>query len=111
MKSAEAGRPAGRLLSISHLTVLDAAPPELVTAAADAGFDAVGIRVWPAADEPAYPVLGDTPMIRETVARLADTGTRVLDVEVLRLGPDSRPEITVFIRDITAISCSPSYSP
>jgi hypothetical protein len=28
--------PARRLLSLSHLTVLDAAPPDLVTAAADA---------------------------------------------------------------------------
>lgn len=79
-----------RVLSISHLTVLDATPPELVSAAAGAGFDAVGIRVWPAADEPAYPVLGDTPMMRETLVRLADTGIRVLDVEVLRLRPDSR---------------------
>ena len=70
-----------------------------MTAAADAGFDAVGIRVWPAADEPAYPVLGDTPMMRETIARLADTGTRVLDVEVLRLRPDSRPDDALRILD------------
>src|SRR4051812_38922587 len=79
-----------RLLSISHLTALNATPPELVSAAADAGFDAVGIRVWPAGDEPAFPVLGDTPMMRDTLSRLADTGVLVLDVEVLRLRPDSR---------------------
>lgn len=79
----------GHMLSISHLTALHATPPELVSAAAGAGFDAVGIRVWPAADEPAYPMLGDTPMMRETLARLADTGLRVLDVEVLRLRPDT----------------------
>jgi hypothetical protein len=40
MQPTEASRPDPRVLSISHLTVLDAAPPELVTAAADAGFDA-----------------------------------------------------------------------
>jgi len=91
-----------RLLSISHLTVLDAAPPELVTAAADAGFDAVGIRVWPAADEPAYPMLGDTPMMGETIARLADTGTYVLDVEVLRLRPDSQMDDALRILDAGA---------
>jgi sugar phosphate isomerase/epimerase len=79
----------GHMLSISHLTALHATPPELVSAAAGAGFDAVGIRMWPAADEPAYPMLGDTPMMRETLARLADTGLRVLDVEVLRLRPDT----------------------
>ena len=41
----EASGPAPRLLLISHLTVLDASPPELVTAAAHTGFNAVGIRV------------------------------------------------------------------
>jgi sugar phosphate isomerase/epimerase len=79
--------------------VLDAPPPQLVTAAARAGFDAVGVRVRPAADEPAYPMLDDTQMMRETVARLADTGTRVLDVEVLRLRPDSRHEDALRILD------------
>ena len=88
-----------RLLSLSHLTVLDATPPDLVVAAAGAGFDAVGVRVWPAADEPAYPMLGDTPMLRETCVRLADTGTKVLDVEVLRLRPDSRHDDALRILD------------
>jgi sugar phosphate isomerase/epimerase len=91
-----------RTLSISHLTALDATPPELVTAAAGAGFDAVGIRVWPAGDEPAYPMLGDTPMMRETLVRLADTGTQVLDVEVLRLRPDSRHDHALRILDAGA---------
>ena len=88
-----------RLLSLSQLTVLDAAPPDLVVAAAGAGFDAVGVRVWPAGDEPAYPMLGETPMMRETVARMADTGVRVLDVEVLRLRPDSRHDDALRILD------------
>jgi sugar phosphate isomerase/epimerase len=91
-----------RSLSISHLTVLNAAPPELVDTAARAGFDAVGVRVWPAGDEPAYPMLGDSPMMRETVARLADTGVRVLDVEVLRLRPDSRHDDALRILDAGA---------
>jgi sugar phosphate isomerase/epimerase len=88
-----------RVLSLSHLTALHATPPELVNAAAGAGFDAVGIRVWPAADEPAYPMLGDTPMMRETRARLAATGVRVLDVEVLRLRPESRHDDALRILD------------
>jgi sugar phosphate isomerase/epimerase len=95
-------RPHPRLLSLAHLTVLDATPPQLVTAAAGAGFDAVGIRVWPGGDEPAYPMLGDTPMMGETIARLADTGTRVLDVEVLRLRPDSRMDDALRILDAGA---------
>jgi sugar phosphate isomerase/epimerase len=102
MPPAQVSRPDPRLLSIAHLTVLDATPPELVTAAAGAGFDAVGIRVWPGADEPAYPMLGDTPMMGETIARLADTGTSVLDVEVLRLRPDSRMDDALRILDAGA---------
>jgi sugar phosphate isomerase/epimerase len=102
MQPTGGSRPDPRLLSIAHLTVLDAAPPELVSAAADAGFDAVGIRVWPAADEPAYPMLGDTPMMGETIARLADTGTYVLDVEVLRLRPDSQLDDALRILDAGA---------
>jgi sugar phosphate isomerase/epimerase len=102
MQPTGGSRPDPRLLSIAHLTVLDAAPPQLVTAAADAGFDAVGIRVCPAADEPAYPMLGDTPMMAETIARLADTGTYVLDVEVLRLRPDSRMDDALRILDAGA---------
>jgi sugar phosphate isomerase/epimerase len=102
MRPTEVSHPALRLLSISHLTVLDASPPELVTAAADAGFDAVGIRVWPAADEPGYPMLGDTPMLRETLLRLADTGTCVLDVEVLRLRPGGRMDDALRILDAGA---------
>jgi sugar phosphate isomerase/epimerase len=86
-------------LSLSHLTVLDAPPPELVTVAAEAGFDAVGVRVFPAGDEPPYPMLGDTPMVRDTLARLAGTDVQVFDVEVLRLRPDSRHEDALRILD------------
>jgi sugar phosphate isomerase/epimerase len=33
-------------------------------------------------------MLGDTPLLRETLARLADTGVSVLDVEFLRFEPE-----------------------
>jgi sugar phosphate isomerase/epimerase len=75
-------------VSLSPLTILDAGPPDQVAAAADAGFDALGIRVAPAADEKVWPMLGDTPAMRDTLARLADTGVRVLDVELVMLRPD-----------------------
>lgn len=81
---------AHRELSLAHLTVLDATPPELVTAAAGAGFRMVGIRLYatPNVGVPPYDMLGDTPVLRETLARLADTGVQVLDVEFLRFEPD-----------------------
>ncbi|MET0965221.1 MAG: TIM barrel protein, partial [Nakamurella sp.] len=75
------------ILSLSPLTILDAAPPDQVTAAASAGFDALGIRVAPAADERVWPMLGNTNVARETLARLADTGIGVLDVELVMLRP------------------------
>ena len=76
-------------LSLAHLSVLDATPPELVRVAARAGFRKIGIRLYatPSVGVPPYDVLGDTPMLRETLARLADTGVSVLDVEFLRLEP------------------------
>jgi hypothetical protein len=75
------------VLSLSPLTILDAAPPDQVAAVAGAGFDALAIRVFPAADEQVYPMLGNTPMMRQTLARLADTGRQVLDLELIMLRP------------------------
>ncbi len=65
-----------RELSLAHLSVLDATPPELVTVAAQAGFRKIGIRLsaTPSVGVPPYDMLGDTPVLRETLARLADTG-------------------------------------
>ncbi len=79
-----------RELSLAHLSVLDATPPELVTVAAAAGFRKVGIRIsaTPSVGVPPYDMLGDTPLLRETRARLADTGVSVLDVEFLRFEPE-----------------------
>lgn len=89
----------GRVLSLSPLTVLDASPAEQVAAAAAAGFDAVGIRVLPAADEYVHPMLGETAMLRETLARLNDTGLTVLDVELIFLRPAHRPEEVLAVLD------------
>ena len=49
------------------------------------------MRLVPATPtEPSYATIGDTPIIRDTLARLADTGIGVLDVEILRLKPETR---------------------
>jgi sugar phosphate isomerase/epimerase len=77
-------------LSLAHLTMLDLAPPDLVHVAAEASFDAVGIRVQAAhpKEEP-WPMLGDSQMMRDTEKSLRDDGVSVLDVEVIRLRPDT----------------------
>src|SRR5262245_20118229 len=81
---------ATRRISLAHLTVLDATPPELVSVAAAAGFRTVGIRLTatPSVGVPPYDILGDGPLLRETLARLAATGVSVLDTEFLRFEPE-----------------------
>lgn len=82
-----------RPISLAALTVLELTPPEMVSCAAAAGFSHVGIRLIPATPtEPQYDIVGDTPMLREVERRLADTGVRVLDVEIFRLKPETRVE-------------------
>jgi sugar phosphate isomerase/epimerase len=80
-----------RALSLAALSVLELTPPEMVSCAADAGFSHVGIRLLPATPtEPHYDLIGDTPMLREIERRLADTGVKVLDVEIFRIKPETR---------------------
>jgi sugar phosphate isomerase/epimerase len=80
-----------RALSLAALTVLELPPPQMVTCAADAGFSHVGIRLIAATPtEPQHDLVGDTPLLREVERRLADTGVKVLDVEIFRLKPETR---------------------
>lgn len=75
-----------RIVSLDHLTVFELTPPELVSVAAQTGFDHVGIRLYPAAPgEHRHPMTGDTPMRRETLLRMKDLGVAVLDVGVFGL--------------------------
>jgi sugar phosphate isomerase/epimerase len=81
----------GRILSLAPLTVLELDPAQLVDCAAAAGYDAVGLRLIRATtQEPLRPTIGKTPLIRETKRRLDDSGLRLLDIEVLRLRPETR---------------------
>jgi sugar phosphate isomerase/epimerase len=86
------GRRHAVAVGVGHLTMLDIAPPQWVSLVAEAGFDAVGIRASIAgADEEPWPLWVGSPMFDETAARLQDTGLRVLDVEIIRLTPQTRP--------------------
>ena len=75
----------GRRIGLAALTCLELAPPELVSAAAAADYDCVGLRligvpgqVLPAFDQ------------RELERRVADSGVPVLDVEIFRLEGKTR---------------------
>jgi sugar phosphate isomerase/epimerase len=77
-----------RETGLDHLTLLDVAPPDFVSVAAQAGFQTVGLRISPVTPgEEAWPMFPGSPMLAETVRRCAGTGVAVLDVEVIRLGP------------------------
>jgi sugar phosphate isomerase/epimerase len=72
------------------LTVIELSPVQQVRCAAEAGWRHIGLRLVPATDaEPRWDAVGDTPMVRELRAALRDTGVAVLDVEILRLKPDT----------------------
>jgi sugar phosphate isomerase/epimerase len=77
---ANSGATQRRELSLASRTLPEAKPEEMLSAAAAADFDACGIWVQPERWD-----RGTTRAVRE---RLADTGMRVLDVEVLALTPD-----------------------
>ncbi len=77
------------VLSLCWLTVRGAHPLDHVEAAVAGGFNAVGLRlVPPTPGDAMVPVVGDAPLVRELLARLAATSTTVLDVETVWIGPD-----------------------
>ncbi len=75
------------VVSLDHLTLFELTPPELVEVGADAGYAHVGLRLNPAAPpgERQHPMIGDTPMRRETLALMRDKGVAVFDFGVFRL--------------------------
>lgn len=78
--------------SLSQLTALDHKPPQLVELAARCGYSHAGIRLLPAAPGgAAYPLMDDEALLRETLARIADTGVKIFDLEMIRLNADFDP--------------------
>jgi len=82
-----------RQFALVPLTVIELTPPELVSAAAHAGYDAVSLRLSPfRTGEAQHPMLSrggvQAPMLVETAQRLQDAGLEVLDIEVMLLTPE-----------------------
>lgn len=78
------------VISLAALTVLELSPPDMIEVAARAGYSHVGLRTEPATpEEYHFPLLRDADLRRQTAARLRDTGIKVLDIEILRLKPDT----------------------
>jgi sugar phosphate isomerase/epimerase len=80
-------------LGLAHLTALNVEPPDLVVAAARAGFSSIGLRVHPATPgESRHPMGAGGAMVAETVRRCRDLGVHVRDVEVLALDGTRGPQ-------------------
>ena len=78
--------------SLAYLTSLSLSPPELVEAAAAAGYRYVGLRLTRVTpQEPHYPLATDPALMRTTKVRLAATGIEVLDIELARISPEKQP--------------------
>jgi sugar phosphate isomerase/epimerase len=79
-----------RSFSLAHLTVLRLTPPEMIRVAARTGYQTVGLRLIGATDAgPAYPLMRDAAMLRETKVAIAETGVGVLDLEFIRITPET----------------------
>jgi hypothetical protein len=77
--------------SLAHLTVLNLPPPEMIRVAARTGHHYVGLRMIAVTDTtPGYPLMHEPAMMRDTVAALANTGVRVLDIEFVKITPGDR---------------------
>ena len=75
-----------RAIGLAALTVLELTHHEQVSVAAQAGYTHVGLRLVPVAGQPLERAFD----IDQVEKRLADTGVRVLDVEVFRLAAETR---------------------
>lgn len=81
--------------SLAYLTVFGLSPPDMVSTAARAGYDFVSLRLNPVTkQEPVHHLVEDVQLRRRTLERLAQTGMRVLDVELFRL--TSEFEVSAF---------------
>ena len=77
-------------ISLAHLTVIRLAPPQVIEVAARTGYATVGLRLTGGTEiTPAYSLMDDTPLMRATKAAMAATGVGVLDIEFVRITPET----------------------
>ena len=80
------------MISVSHLTALDAPPEDFITGAAAAGFTGVGLRIMPPKHAPGrYPVVGDAARIALLRRMADDAGIRIFEAESFGIDVDTNP--------------------
>ncbi len=76
-----------RTISLAALTILDAGPAGQVRAAADAGWESVGLRLMPLLETDAR-VVGDATAMTALELLLDETGLEVLEIGVFPVKPE-----------------------
>lgn len=77
------------MISLAHLTAVDANPVQLIHMAAEAGYDAVGLRLTKVTeDSPGYPLMSDHKLLKDTQQALQQTDIQVNDIEFIKVTPD-----------------------
>lgn len=77
-------------LCLEQLTISDVPPPELVSIAATIGCQAVSLYMLPFPHGfEVLPLIGDTPVRRETARRCAETGVEIRTLEGFPIQPDT----------------------
>lgn len=85
--------PTPRPFGLAFLNLHRCTAPEAVQAAAHAGAAFLGLRPWQnVPGSPFQRLIGEPAILREVQAAMADTGVRVLDLEIIRIdaGFDAR---------------------
>lgn len=85
--------------SLAFLTVSDVTPVQAVSIAAESGYSQVGFRLLPSGKEGDYPIMTDNRLLRETQAAIRDTGVRLADIEIIRIGEHFNVEDTLDFLD------------
>ena len=72
--------------SLAYLTVPGCPPPEQIYIAARAGYEFVSLRpiYMGLPGEPDFSLAGNKELLRQTRQALADTGVKLLDIELAR---------------------------
>jgi sugar phosphate isomerase/epimerase len=79
------------VLVLAHPTLNDLTPPEFVRVAERTGYDAINLRIIPLDPNTAEAnIFNDRKLLKATADALASSPLSVLDIEVIRIEPDTK---------------------